>query len=814
MGGFEGADHVNGLGVALDMYTVTGHCEQLEEDHRRAAAYGIRTVRESIGWRLCEPSPGQFDFERARRIALSARAHGLQVIWSLMHYGTPPDVSLLDDALCDRFARFAAAAAAALAPYSAEAPVYNLINEVGFIAWAVSETNMVHPYRAEDGLGGAEHTERSGYDVKRRLVRAVLVGMEAVRRVDPRARFLHVEPVVHVVAPREQPELQSLAERVCSYQWQVWDMLAGLAEPELGGSPAALDLVGVNYYHSGQWEAGTEKRLSWHLRDARRRPFAALLQETWGRYGRPMIVAETSHCGDGRVDWLDEVASEVRQARSTGVPVHGMCLYPLVDRPDWSNPTHWHHSGLWDVDRVSGSVGAVDLARPPLRRVLSLDYAAALQRWQTALPVPQQQGKTMTCLIVFSHLRWSFVYQRPQHLMSRLSQHYHVVFIEEPLRAEGEPRFDRISHGPDLDVLVPHTPVSAAGFHDDQLSVLEPMLRTFLRDNGIDDYVVWFYTPMALPLLTPLRPRAVVYDCMDELSAFFNAPKQLRQRETALLRTADLVLTGGPALFDAKRDQHPNVHCLPSSVDAPHFSPALLNPASELAYEAEVLHQRIPQPRLGFFGVVDERFDLALLQTLAERHPDWQLVIAGPVVKIDASRLPTASNVHWLGMQTYARLPYLMAAWDVCLMPFAINDATRFISPTKTLEYMAGEKPIVSTPVRDVVGLYGGMVRIAPAGDDFIRACEDALAEEPVQRDQRIAAMRATVERNSWDLTANTIHGLIEAELRKSSPLAIPMRATPTYVPQTVAVAGTRSAHSSHVLSMSVDSGGLNAKAP
>ena len=772
MGGYEGADHVNSHGVALDMAAAHGHIDQLEDDHRRAAAFGIGTVRESIGWRLAEPTPGRFDLGRTLRIAASARRHGLQVIWTLMHYGTPPDLSLYDDAFCDRFERFATTLARAIAPFCVRPPVFNLINEIGFLAWAVAETALIRdagaPPPPTEGSEGS--TLASGYALKRRLVRATLQATAAIRRILPDARFIQIEPVVHVAPPRDRPECAPLAQQVADYQWQVWDLLAARVEPELGGGDHGLDLVGVNHYHSGQWEVPGEARLVWR-QDPRRRRFGALLEDAWQRYRRPLVVAETSHVGEGRAAWLDEIASEVRATRRTGVPVLGLCLYPLVDRPDWDAPDHWHHSGLWDVATGPG-------AGPPLRRLLATDYAAALRRWQLDFESPpRQQGAPMSCLIVFSHLRWGFVYQRPQHLMSRLAKHYRVLFIEEPIHCDGEPFIESHAHGPNLEVLVPHTPVAAPGFHDDQLAVLEPLISRFLDEQGIADCLAWFYTPMALPLLAALRrPHAVVYDCMDELAAFRNAPRQLRQRESGLLKIASLVFTGGPALYDAKRELHPNVHCLPSSVDAPHYSPGRLDPASAEAVDVAALQGAVPGPRLGFFGVIDERFDIALLAQLAEARPDWQFVMVGPVVKIDPAHLPQGANIHWLGMQSYARLPYFLAGWDVALMPFALNESTRFISPTKTLEYMAGEKPIVSTPVPDVIGLYGDTVRIAATPAEFIAACEHALAEHGAARNRRIGEMLATVSCSSWDRSAESVHRLLEAELQKLAAQPLPLQ--------------------------------------
>src|SRR4051812_16624393 len=386
MGGFEGADHLNGHASALDMARANGHLARLDEDYAAAAALGLRSVRESIGWRLAEAPVGRFDFARLRAMAQAARRQGVQVVWTLMHYGTPADVDLRDDRMIDRFARLAAAGPDPHGALSDEAPFYNLVNEIGFLAWAVPETGQIHPYRQDLAGRAADSTARSGYAVKRRLVRAVLAGIEAVREVDPHARFLHIEPLVHVAAPVDRPDLQALADTVCGYQWQAWDLIGGRAEPELGGSADALDLIGVNHYHSGQWEVGSEARLWWHLRDPRRRPLAALLGDAWRRYRRPMIIAETGHVGAGKAAWLEGVADDVLQARALGLPVGGICLYPLVDRPDWNDPRHWHRGGLWDVDAGARARGPQATRASAFARPLDPGYASALAACQRRLP--------------------------------------------------------------------------------------------------------------------------------------------------------------------------------------------------------------------------------------------------------------------------------------------------------------------------------------------------------------------------------------------------------------------------------------------
>jgi glycosyltransferase involved in cell wall biosynthesis len=368
-------------------------------------------------------------------------------------------------------------------------------------------------------------------------------------------------------------------------------------------------------------------------------------------------------------------------------------------------------------------------------------------------------------LVVFSHLRWGFVYQRPQHLLSRLAGRWRVVFIEEPVRTEGPARLEIREVAPDLTVVVPHTPVAAFGFHDEQISVLEPLLTEYFQ-HRTGPAVAWLYTPMALPLVKTVGPDCTVFDCMDELSLFKDAPRQLRQRESALMKQAAVVFTGGPSLYQVRRDAHPNIHCVPSSVDAPHFAPRNLQADSVASRDVAALQGQIATPRLGFFGVIDERLDIGLVGAMADAHPEWQIVMVGPVVKIDPAGLPQRPNIHWLGMQSYERLPYFVAGWDVCLMPFAMNDATRLISPTKTLEYMAAEKPVVTTPVKDVVLLYGQAVRIADGGADFIAACEEVLGESAEAQAARAAEMKATVAQHSWDRSADTIHRLIDAALQ------------------------------------------------
>ena len=375
-------------------------------------------------------------------------------------------------------------------------------------------------------------------------------------------------------------------------------------------------------------------------------------------------------------------------------------------------------------------------------------------------------------IVAFSHLRWNFVYQRPQHLLSRLAARHPVVFIEEPeLDAAGPPRWERSTPHPNVTVYRPRTPVSTPGFHGDQFPLLESLMAELSPDLGRAKLLAWLYTPMALPLALTLDPDAAVYDCMDELSLFLGAPPELLAFENQLLEYADLMFTGGPSLFRAKESRHPNVHCFPSSVDAQHFR--LRGPAGHEVNEAED-QAKLPHPRLGFYGVIDEQLDLEIVDRLAEAHPDWQIVMVGPVVKIDPARLPRKSNIHYLGQRSYEELPRYLAGWDVCLLPFARNDATKFISPTKTLEYMAAELPLVSTPITDVAEPYGSIVYLGDAPEEFVAACETALASSPEDWASRAAQMRQVLAGTSWDVTVSTMENLLNQVMAGRMALRVP----------------------------------------
>ena len=407
-------------------------------------------------------------------------------------------------------------------------------------------------------------------------------------------------------------------------------------------------------------------------------------------------------------------------------------------------------------------------------------------------------------LICFSHLRWNFVFQRPQHLMSRFVRTQRVIYWEEPEAAlpECEPALG-IRTCAETGVIVV-TPSLPEGMPEEQRgAVLRTLLDGFLAGER-GPFIRWYYTPMMLPFSRHLEAACTVYDCMDELANFRFAPADLLERERELLAEADLVFTGGYSLYEAKRDRHPNIHPFPSSVDQAHFRQARggVPVAPDLA--------ALGRPCFGFFGVVDERMDLELLGALADAHPEWTIALVGPVVKIDPDDLPRRSNLHYLGGRDYAALPSYLAGWDVALMPFAINDSTRFISPTKTPEYLAGGRPVVSTPIADVVRHYADLdaVFIADGAEAFIRACEQALALSRGPADW-LAEADVKLSHLSWDLTQARMAGLVQQAL--AAPAAAPAVSTRLRKPYDYLVVGAgfagavlaerlASQHGAHVL--------------
>lgn len=364
MGGFECACHINEAGKRLDMIAGVQHDSLVEHDYALLRSVGMETARDGLRWHLIDRG-GHYDFSSFAPMLAAAQRHGIQVLWDICHYGWPDDLDIFSAAFVDRFARFSAAVARFVADHSGEVPFYSPINEISFFSWAAARPGMFPYAQGRDN------------EIKDQLIRASIAGAEAIRGVDKRARLIYPEPTVHVVAPRGRPDLTKLAAQHRAAQFDSWDMLAGRLRPELGGHPKYLDIIGSNFYSTNEWEV-TAKGIRWDADppDERWLPYHKLLIEIYERYRRPMFIAETSHIGTGRARWIREITQEIHLTRAAGIPLEGICLYPIVDRFDWSDAKHWHNSGLWDL--------AAD-GQGRYIRVINEEYARELRSSQLRL---------------------------------------------------------------------------------------------------------------------------------------------------------------------------------------------------------------------------------------------------------------------------------------------------------------------------------------------------------------------------------------------------------------------------------------------
>ncbi len=386
---------------------------------------------------------------------------------------------------------------------------------------------------------------------------------------------------------------------------------------------------------------------------------------------------------------------------------------------------------------------------------------------------PSDSKPVILCL---AHLAWDFVWQRPQHLLSRLAAHYPVYYVNEPwIEPAAAPHLRLVGAADNLLAYQPIFPADRPDVIADWQNSYVDLVTRLLVDESVvfqnghlktaRPLILWFYTPIPAYFADRLPADLIVYDIMDELANFKGAPPDMKERERHLLRRADVVFTGGRSMYEARRGAHPNLHLFPSGVDRTHFH---LTDETPLAPEVAGL----PRPVLGYYGVIDERLDLGLIDRLAVDHPEWSVVLVGPLAKITPEDLPRRPNIHYPGQQPYGRLPHFLKGFDVCLMPFAINDATRYISPTKTLEYMAAHKPIVSTPIHDVAATWADVVAVADTPEAFGAAVERALGETPAERAARRPREQAHLRQYGWDHIAGQMHNLLTAAWNARHPVA------------------------------------------
>jgi len=365
MGGFESACQINTKGVRIDMQAATQHDVMAREDYEMVKREGIYVVRDGVVWPKVERVQGIYDWSRFVRMVRAAEEAGVQVIWNLLHYGWPGDIDILSGTFVERFAKFCGEVAKIVKNETLHDPIYVPVNEISFWSWAMGTKGIIQPVML-----------RRAMEIKRQLVRAAIAAMESIWAVDGRARFMHVDPIIHVMSPRDRPDMIEQAAGQRRAQFDGWDMLCGRMMPELGGAMKYLDIVGVNYYHSNQFES-PDVRLRWEdePRDERFVPLWALLEEVYMRYERPLVMAETSHFGAGRGKWIREIGEQVMEVRQREVPLEGVCLYPIIDRPDWEDMGWWHNSGLWDLEWRGGR----------WERVLCREYAEAFREVRSGI---------------------------------------------------------------------------------------------------------------------------------------------------------------------------------------------------------------------------------------------------------------------------------------------------------------------------------------------------------------------------------------------------------------------------------------------
>jgi glycosyltransferase involved in cell wall biosynthesis len=749
--GFECSTHKLRTGRRLDLLASTQHDRFAREDYRRIQALGIRTARVGARWHLIEPNPGRYNFDSLAIILDAAAETETEVLLDVLHFGWPDHVDVFTPSFVSQVASYTLALTQFLKTRGDTCNMFAPVNEISFLAWAGGDKGAIHPC----SVG-------RGHELKRNLIRVAIASSQVLLGELPNCRLIFPEPVIHIVG---NPAIEGDAIEAEAYslaQFQAWDMLCGKLAPELGGAPHYLDIIGVNFYEQNEW---VHNSTTLARDDPRYRPLHKLIQDVWARYRRPMFISETGTEDGQRAEWFNYVCDEVRIALKSGIPVQGICLYPILNHPGWDNDRHCHN-GLFDYADASGNRHTYW----PLAQAI-LAQLPKLPAWNNE-PTMSTNNIDLLCM---SHLRWGFVFQRPQHLMSRFARTRRVFFFEEPIFDDTEPHL-RSSVCPKTGVHV-QTPILPCGLNHQQIVELQrSLLRSMIQQNHISDYIAWYYTPMAREFASDLKPAVTIYDCMDELSAFAGAAPAMRANEEGLFRDADLVFTGGASLFESKRKQHSSVHLFPSSVDIEHFAQA-----RSIKRDPEDQHE-VPHPLLGYAGVIDERMDLELLRKVAAERPDWQIILLGPVVKIHEASLPKAANIHYLGMKQYSELPGYLSGWEIGMLPFALNDSTRFISPTKTPEYLAAGLRVVSTPIRDVVTPYGdlGLVAIANGAREFIRAVESLLHHPPD------LAFRARVDQflsqSSWDKTWGGMNELIENTLvlKRCAVRATPGFAQPT----------------------------------
>jgi beta-glucosidase/6-phospho-beta-glucosidase/beta-galactosidase/glycosyltransferase involved in cell wall biosynthesis len=818
--------------LGIDQFQWTQHDKYWKEDFKRAAnELGCKWMRYSLPWHVAERTRGQFDWTWSDERLAFAKDLGINIILDLVHFGTP---TWLPEAFGD--IEFPSA----LEEYT-EAFARQYRGAFHSVC-AVNEPLITCLFSGDIGLWPPHGRGRSAYvAVLARVAQGISRSIRVLRELSPETEVVVCDALEHSTieekaAETAGPELMKDIEQDLKLRLHrrhaVLDLITGQVDQEHAlfpwleqhgfsamdlrwfvRNPVHFDVLGLDYYcHSevelypcpeGKFRQRVPTQLSGLYKT---------VHAYWERYQVPMMITETSYYGtDGeRLHWLERTVCDIERLRTEGVPMIGYTWWPLIDHIDWDGALlhqigRIHNVGLYRLQReddgnltrhatpltqefkslmARGNQAVGEVKHEAVRRPIATTFKP---KHRKHVAEHRSQSKTIQSqptgfpIVVHCHLRWSGVWQRPQQFLSRLSKDHPILFVEGPtvVGEDSTPRahIEQVADYPNIHVMQTFFPASR--FHDGGWVDAE-RLRLFNEANhhqfngDFKGAVHWFYDPMAAPcFISKVDATGIVYDCMDELSQFKFAPPELRIRERMLLEAADVVFAGGHKLWQSKSRHNANAHFYGCGVDVSHFSQARAE-QTKVPFDLDFVHR----PILGYFGVIDERLDYELITKLAETDPNWSIVMIGPVVKVDPNALPNRTNIYWLGRRDYSQLPAYTKAFTACMMPFALNEATEFINPTKALEYMATGRPIISSAVPDVVTNFSEVVKVAQTHENFIELCRHAV-RQPGKFN--IEGGLVMAEQNGWDVIVGKLENHIHDVLRRKSQGHHPGHTTMAY---------------------------------
>jgi beta-glucosidase/6-phospho-beta-glucosidase/beta-galactosidase/glycosyltransferase involved in cell wall biosynthesis len=772
----------------VDVGQTTGLYEHWGDHLDRLQAAGVTRLRYALRWQHIAEAPEHLDWTQTDAELQEIRRRGMEPIVDLVHHTSYPrrlHGGFADPRFGEEFVRYADAVARRY-PWIAS---YTLFNEPFATLFLAGHEALWPPYQS--GMAGFA---RLATNVMPAISEAARIFAELL----PDADHVWIDtceshsgtagaPAEYAAFANDRRHL--LLDLALGRNLDL-DRPALAAFVQAGGEslldlpPMRIDLLGLDYYPHSEWWYSDEGSMS---PSPAPRGFAAVAAEYHERYGLPILLSETNIRGlaPDRATWLRYMLEQYDQAVDAGVPLRGFCWFPVVDSADWDSLLalplgHRDPVGVYDLTPSGrylrtelteaweqAAAGAPPETLPAYRLQAPNDeqlrgfFAGLDWSWQDA-PTPEPPVPVYPLphdLVVLSHLRWDWVWQRPQHLVTRFAEDREARgartwFVEEPIAggvAEPELWSEQVGRITRVRLIVPVSPGQPATlpFDDPTAVAYSTLLGRLLEAQGIQHPDVLVYTPMALDIARDLGPRRIAYDVMDDLASFADAPTGLRERQAELLETAHVVFAGGRTLHSSVVAQRADSHLFPSGVDVAHY-------AGARGHRCDHTNR---SPVLGYVGVIDERLDLDLIGAVAAALPDWTIRMVGPVAKIDPESLPTAPNLEYPGMAAYADLPALMAEFDVAMMPFARNEATRSISPTKTLEYLAAGLPVVSTSIADVVADYADVVCFADDAEGLAAACRRVVDDSQEDRDRLV---RVIQDSQSWDSIAGSMIALLE----------------------------------------------------